>query len=259
MAVGGGTSVALMLKNRLIQPDRLVYLGRLADLSGVSEDADGEIHLGAMTTLRQLIQSPLINAKLPVLARAADQVGNPRVRSVATVGGAIVHGDPRQDIPPVLLALGAHAHLVGRTSERDVPLSEFFYGFMANAAGDDELVTEVVVPHDPARRALYSRFTPGSEDDYPTVGVAVALSLADDGRVTNARIALGGVDAKTILAEEAAGLLEGQRPDADLIAAVAAAAAGESDPSDDQRGSTDYKRAMVEVWTRRTVAACLLS
>ncbi|HUY07074.1 MAG TPA: FAD binding domain-containing protein [Acidimicrobiales bacterium] len=257
LAVGGGTSIALMLKNRLIEPDRLVLLNQVPALSGIEERDAQTVRIGATTTLLQLMHSPLINSALPVLSFAASRVGNPRVRSVATVGGAIIHGDPRQDIPPVLLSLGATAHIAGRAGERDVPLAEFFIGFMESAAGEDELVTEVTVPKIAGQRTHYTRFTPGSDDDYPTVGIAVAMTLADDGSVKDARIALGGVDSTAFLATEAASLLIGNRPTDELIAAVGESAAKSANPSDDQRGSERYKRAMVDVWTRRTLAICL--
>lgn len=257
LAVGGGTSIALMLKNRLIEPDRLVLLNKVSTLSGIDERSTSTVRIGAMSTLLQLMHSPLVNSAFPMLSFASSRVGNPRVRSVATVGGAIIHGDPRQDLPPVLLALGATAHIVGPSGERDVPLSEFFLGFMESAAGEDELVTEVTIPRVEGQRTRYTRFTPGSEDDYPTVGVAIAMILADDGSVKDARIALGGVDSTAFLATDAAGLLIGNRPTDELIAAAGQSAASSANPSDDQRGSESYKRAMVDVWTRRTITACL--
>jgi carbon-monoxide dehydrogenase medium subunit len=259
MALGGGTSVAILLKNGIIDAEQLVYLGRIPDLSGITTRSDGTIRIGATTTLHDVSRSAVIRAELPVLAYAAEQIGNPRVRAVATVGGAVVHGDPRQDLPPVLLALEARVGVVGPRGGREIPVSEFFLGFMEVALDEDELVVEILVPPDPVRRAIYTRFTPGSDDDYPTVGVAVAVTLAPDGTAARARIALGGVASTAMLAHDAARRLEGQTPDTELIAAVAAAAAAELSPSDDQRGSADYKRAMVELWTRRTLVSCLSS
>ena len=257
LAVGGGTSIALMLKNRLIEPDRLVLLNKVKTLSGIEERASDSVRIGAMSTLLELMHSSLVNSALPMLSFASSRVGNPRVRSVATIGGAIVHGDPRQDLPPVLLALGATAHIFGPSGERDVPLSEFFLGFMESAAGEEELVTEITVPKVVGQRTHYTRFTPGSEDDYPTVGVAIAMTLDDDGSVKEAKIALGGVDSTALLATEAAALLIGNRPSDELTAAAGKSAAASASPSDDQRGSESYKRAMVDVWTRRTIASCL--
>src|SRR5262245_33739270 len=106
MALAGGTSLAMLLKHRLVEPERLVYLGGLTGLSAIDDGPDG-LRLGAMATLRDLVTSEVVSSVAPVIARAADDVGNPRVRAVATVGGALAHADPRQDLPPVMLALDA--------------------------------------------------------------------------------------------------------------------------------------------------------
>lgn len=252
LAVAGGTSMALLVKNRLVDAERLVYLGRIAELAGVTPEAD-VIRLGALTTVRELSRSPLIRAEFPMLADAAGQVGNPRVRSVATLGGAVVHADPRQDLPPVLLALDARVRLVGPSGLRELALADFFLGFMDTALADDELVTEVVLPRTTGVRTAYLRFNPGSADDYPTVGVAVALGLAPDGTVASARIALGGVASTALLAEAAAAGLVGSLPEAAAFAEAAAAVAEATSPTDDQRGSAAYKRAMSAVWTERAL------
>lgn len=258
LAVGGGTSVALLLKNRLVEPERLVYLGKIPDLSGVAVE-DGDIRLGATTTLWTLCRSPLLADELAVLARAASVVGNPRVRSVATLGGAVVHADPRQDVPPVLLALGARARVAGPSGEREVPFDELLRGFMETAVGEEEILTELRVSRVPGRRGVYSRFTPGSEDDYPTVAVAAVAEMSADADITSVRIALGGVAETAILAEEAASILVGRRPSPELIAAAGEAATAAARPTDDRRGSAAYKRAMVDVWTRRTLESLFSS
>jgi carbon-monoxide dehydrogenase medium subunit len=248
----------MFLKNGMIQPEKLVFVGGLGALSGVTRGSAGDLRLGATTTLRDLAASPLVGEAAPALATAASQVGNPRVRAVATVGGALAHADPRQDLPPVLLALDARATLAGRGSERNVPLAEFFRGFMETVVAEDELITEVVIPPPGQHRhSVYARFTPASEDDYPTVGVAVSLELAPDGAVQTARVALGGVADTPVLVPEADGLLAGRRPGDDDVRAVAEAAEAASRPTSDRRGSSRYKKAMAAVWTRRAVAACL--
>jgi carbon-monoxide dehydrogenase medium subunit len=258
LLVAGGTSVGLLVKNDLLVPDRLVSLRRVAELATITT-GDAQLRLGAMVTLRALIASPLVRAAAPALIEAASRVGNPRVRSLATMGGAIAHADPRQDVPPVLLALGAHACLTGPAGRRTVPMSEYFFGFMETAAREDELITEVVVPVRAGTRMVYCRFTPNSYDDYPVVGVAVAASLARDGSVAAARIAVGGVDATAVLAAGAAQVLAGRRPERDVLAAAAAAAAAAVNPGEDRRGAADYKRAMTELWTRRALERCLLA
>lgn len=253
LPVGGGTSVAMLLKNRLVEPARLVYLGRIAGLGGVREAGD-RVRIGATTTLRSLCRSPLVRAELPALAEAAARVGNPRVRSVATLGGGLVHGDPRQDVPPALLALDAEVAVTGPAGRRVVPMREFGQGLMATVVGEDELVTEVLVPRDPLRRMVYRRFTPGSSDDYPTVGVAVSVSVVD-GVVADARIALGGVAGTAVLATRAAAVVRTGGLTEDMVREAAAVAAEEVRPLADHRGSAEYKRAMVQVWVGRALRA----
>lgn len=257
MALGGGTSVAMLLKHRLIEPTTLVYLGGLDRLSGVIEGDGGELRLGATATLRSLIASPEVVKTAPALADAARHVGNARVRAVATIGGALVHADPRQDLPPVLLALGASVQLASAGGARTVPLSEFFRGFMETAAAEDELLTEAIIPPGRNRRTTYARYTPTSQDDYPTVGVAVSLEFDDDGTVGSASVALGGVADRPILVPEAHQLLAGRRPSERDLASLAEAAEAAASPTDDQRGSAAYKKAMAAVWTRRAASACL--
>lgn len=257
MLLGGGTSIGILLKNRLIEPEQLVWVGAVAELSGISVEGDGTIRIGATTTLRELARSALLLGAVPVLADAAGRIGNPRVRAVGTVGGALVHGDPRQDLPPVLLALRSRASIAALSGTRTIGLDGFYLDFMEVALGEGEVVTDVLVPARSGWRDRYSRFTPGSEDDYPTVGVAVSLRLGDGGVIEDAEIALGGVDSRPILAAEAARSLIGTRGGGAEVEEAARHAAAHCNPSDDARGSADYKRKMVGVWVRRTVTACL--
>ncbi len=127
---------------------------------------------------------------------------------------------------------------------------------METVLAEDELVTHVVIPVVPGRRAAYARFTPGSDDDYPTVSAAASIVRGDDQRITSATLALGGVGPTPLLVPEAAGLA-GTVPGPREIEAVAAAAEAAADPSDDQRGSARYKKAMAREWTGRVLRACL--
>jgi aerobic carbon-monoxide dehydrogenase medium subunit len=254
--VGGGTSVALLLKSGLLAARRLVYLGRIPELAGAGERPDGTIRLGATVTLHQLCRSPLVAGRLPVLVAAAARVGNPRVRAVATIGGTVAHADPRQDLLPVLLALDARIGLVGPAGARQRPLAGFIRGFMETELADDELIAEVTISPQPGLKASYARFNPGSGDDFPTVSVAAAVTAGPDGIVRSARIALGAVGPAAILAEEAAGLLAGRPLGPKTIAAASAAAAAAAQPWADRHGSAQYKRDMVEVWTKRALESC---
>lgn len=256
IAMGGGTSVALLLKNNLIEPRKIVWLGKVPELRQFAAGPGGELIMGATTTLREVTRSDVVRRQLPALAYAAGQVGNPRVRSVATLGGALAHADARQDVPPILLALEARVRIAGPSGSREIPLAGFHTGFMETVLAEDELVTHVVLPAAGGRRAAYARFTPGSDDDYPTVSAAASIVRGDDMRVTSAVLALGGVGPTPLLVPQAGGLT-GIVPGAREIEAVAEAAGAAADPADDQRGSARYKKAMAREWAGRVLRACL--
>lgn len=256
IALGGGTSVGLLLKNELIDPRKIVWLARIPELRSLTVSPDGELVLGATVTLREIAASPLVRHDYPALAHAAGQVGNPRVRAVATLGGALAHSDARQDVPPVLYALQARVRIAGQSGRRDVPVSEFHTGFMETVLAPGELITDVVIPAVAGRTAAYARFTPGSTEDYPTVSAAAAVTRNSGGRVTQAVLAVGGVGPVPLIVTGTTELL-GAEPGEAEIQAVAQAALAAARPLDDQRGSARYKKAMAAEWSARVLRACL--
>lgn len=257
VAMAGGTSLVLMLKQNLLTPRRVVWLGRVAGLDGVETRPDGRLRLGANVSLDALSRLPVVRERYPLLAEAAAQVGNPRVRAAATLGGALVHADPAQDLPPALIALGAEAVVAGPSGERRVAVrpGEFFRDYLATAVEPGEVVVGVELPPPPAgERAVYLRYAPRSQDDFPTVAVACRVAIDAAGTVREAAVAVSGV-APTPLAVEAAAALCGTGGEARLVAEVAAAAAAAADPWEDARGSPRYKRAMTRLWTERALRA----
>lgn len=256
IAMGGGTALGLLLKNDLIEPRKIVWLARIPALRQLDAGPGGELSVGAAVTLRELAGSAVVRERFPALAYAAGRVGNPRVRAVATAGGALAHSDSRQDVPPVLYALQARVRVTGPRGSREVPVAGFHKGFMETVLAPDELITQVVIPDVAGRRAAYARFTPGSRDDYPTVNAAASIVRDADGRVASAVLALGGVSSTPLLVSAAAGLA-GTVPDPSAVQAVAEAAEAAADPVDDQRGSARYKKAMAREWAARVLRACL--
>jgi carbon-monoxide dehydrogenase medium subunit len=251
VAMGGGTQVGILLRHGLIEPSRLVWLGRVQGLRDIAV-VDDALEIGAGVSLAEIADSTLIRGRHPILAAAAARVGNPRVRSVATVGGHLAHADPRQDLPPVLLALDAIVVAQSPVGERQIPLLELFRGPFETSLVEGELLTRVRIPAAaPAQRFGYVRFTPGSAIDYPTVSVAASLEL--EGKVVRRLVlGLGGVAGRPIRLEPVE--LAGQPVDPELFAAAADAAVRASDPVSDQRGSAEYKRAMTRLWVGRTLA-----
>jgi carbon-monoxide dehydrogenase medium subunit len=256
LALGGGTSVAMLLKNELIEPGKIVWLARIPELRSLATGAAGELSIGATVTLREIATSELVKRDYPALAYAAGQVGNPRVRAVATLGGALAHSDARQDVPPVLYALEARVRIAGPSGRREVPVSGFHTGFMETVLAPGELITEVVIPPVAGRIAAYARFTPGSAEDYPTVGAAAAVTRDGDARVTRAVLAVGGAGPVPLLFDGLAELL-GTAPGEPGIEAAVQAVRAAARPLEDQRGSARYKQAMAAEWSARVLRACL--
>lgn len=249
LVLGGGTSIGLLAGQGLIQPSKLVWLGRVPGLGSITS-GHGLVTIGAAVTLADLSADPLVRSSLPALAKAAAMVGNPRVRAMATVGGAVAHGDPRQDLLPALLALGTSVRIATRSGERSLPLVSFYKGFMETALRQGEILVAVTVPLVEGQRSEYLRFTPASVADYPTVGAAAALKRSPSGEVAEATVALAGVASVPLLIPlaVAAGTVD--------LEAAEAAAAEAAQPVGDRLGSPGYKRAMAAVWTRRALVAC---
>ncbi len=253
--LGGGTATVLLMKQDLIAPDVVIDLGRVRELGGIDVRPDHGLRLGATCRLAEVEDSAAVRAAYPVVARTAHGVGNVRVRSVATLGGNLVHADPAQDLPPVLIALGATVTCASRRGTRRLPLDAFYVGFMETAIEHDEVLTEVELPpRPPGLCAMYIKFTPRSQDDYGTVNVACALVL-EDGVCGSAALVLGGVGATPLRIRSAEVYLGGHPLTDARIVEASRLAAEEIDPWDDLRGSATYKRAMARVWTARALIA----
>lgn len=251
--IAGGTSVILLLKQGLIEPAVLVSLARCSELTRIRVLPD-RFEIGAMVSLRTVERHADVRAHLPAVADAFAQVATVRIRNQATIGGNLVHADPAQDPPPILLAHDAEVVVRGPAGERRIDLADLFVDVFETSIAADEIVTQIVVPRPPpSSRAVYCSFLPRTVDDYATVAVAVRLEFAPDGVVASARIALGNAGAVPFRAQVAEAALAGKLPTGALLADVAALAASGSDPGDDIRGSANYKREMVRVWTRRAL------
>lgn len=254
--LGGGTSTALLYKTRLIEPSRVVWLGSVAELKGITISSD-MVRIGAMTSMAAISRSAEIAKLLPGLSNAAGVIGNARVRTMATLGGALAHADPRQDVPPALIAVDAKVGLKSALGSRTVQLSEFYEGFLETVLAPDELITEVVIPIVENRNSSYLRFTPTSEGDYPTVGVGSSLRFDNERKkVTGASIVLCGVGPVPIVAEDAARSLVGSDGSDSALSKAAALVKSAVQPHDDERGSASYKREMSEIIAYRSLVSC---
>ncbi|MPZ41521.1 MAG: xanthine dehydrogenase family protein subunit M [Rhizobiales bacterium] len=251
--IAGGTALVNFMKNDLVEPRFVIGLRRLKHLQAMTED--NGLRIGALTTLRTLETSPTVAGYAPLLAQACRLVATVRIRMMATLGGAIAYADPALDTPPALMACDASFTVQSRREARTVPAYQFFTGILETVLAPDELVTEIVVPRQPTGcRTAYIKFLPATHDDYATVSVAARVAVAD-GKVVDARIALGAVGATAVRAAAAEELLAGKEPNAANFRDAAQAATADLEPLKDIRGSPDYKRKMAAVHVVRALQA----
>jgi carbon-monoxide dehydrogenase medium subunit len=226
-------------------------------LRGIKRTPDGGLDVGAMTTHRQLETSPEAFAFAAALPQSLGVIATIRIRNQATLGGNLVHADPAQDPPPVLIALDASVDVVSEGGgARSIPMEAFFTDYFETAIGATELLRSVKVPPMPAgSRLAYKKFLPRTADDYATVAVAVRLGHAPDGTCTDLRIGLGALGTTPLRAKAVESALLGRKLTPEAIREAAALVRDEVDPLDDVRGSARYKREMARVWTERTIAS----
>jgi carbon-monoxide dehydrogenase medium subunit len=254
--VAGGTALMLMMKAGVFRPQKLVSLRKIEQkYRGVSATGDG-LRIGAMTTLSEVERSADVRKYAPVITRTMLTLSNVRVRNVATVGGALAHGDPHMDLPPVLMALGATIVIVGPKGERTLALEDLFSGYYETVLDKNELISEVRVPAPGAKRAAYLKVTTGSADDWPALGVAVLID-ASGGAIRSARVVASAATVKATRLTAAEGLLGGKTVDDKLLREAGEAAAAEAEFLGDVRGSVPYKRELMKVYVRRAVRAAL--
>jgi carbon-monoxide dehydrogenase medium subunit len=254
--IAGGTSLILMMQQGLVQPSIVVGLGDIKELRGIKRTSDGGLEVGAMTTHRVLETSPEAFAYAAALPQSLGVIATIRIRNQATLGGNLVHADPAQDPPPVLIALDSVVDVVSAGGARAIPMESFFTDFFETSLGEDELVRSVKIPPmPPGSKLAYKKFLPRTEDDYATVSVAVRLGVADDGTCKDIRIGLGALAVTPLRAKAVESALLGQKLTASTIREAAALVRDEVDPLDDVRGTAKYKREMARVWTERTIAS----
>jgi len=247
--LAGGQSLIPLMKLRFASPRALVDLNGIDGLDGLYED-NGMLNIGALVRHKTCERSDLLRSRYAVLGGAAPQISDPIVRNRGTVAGSLAHADPQGDWGSALLAAGAQVQMQGPDGTRTVPLDDFFLGPFTTALEPTEIITWVQVP-EPGPKAGGAYFKLERKvGDFATVAVGVNVSFSN-GSVERAGIALTGVGARNIRAEAAEQALIGHALDDEAIAEAARLAAEAAEPRDDIRGSAEYKRNIVRVFTER--------
>ena len=255
--LAGGQSLIPLLRFRLAQPSILIDINRIDGLEYIQE-ADGVLHIGAMTREAALDSSNLIRDRYPILLDTSSGVADPVVRNWATVGGNIAHADPANDHPATMLALGARVVARGPAGERVIPIDEFFTDMtFETVLRPNEVLTEIRVPAPTAGSGGAYFKLERKVGDYAIAGVAAYITLDSSGVVNYAGIGLTNVGPTPIKARDAEQSLLGKPLDDASIHQAAELAAAASQPTSDTRGPAEYKRAMVRTLTVRALRKAL--
>jgi aerobic carbon-monoxide dehydrogenase medium subunit len=249
--LSGGYSLIPLIKLRLAQPSLLVDMRDLTGLDAIVE-TDDELRIGSRATHRQIHEHPVM-ARYPMMREVAGGIGDPQVRNWGTIGGSIAHADPASDWPAVMLA--RHAHIVCRSAdgERTIKARDFFIDTFQTAIEPTEVLTEVRLrSRQKGGGGAYQKLE-RRVGDFATVGVAAAVVVGDDGRLSSAGIGVTGVSPSPYAATKAEEVLVGQEPSDDLFRRAGDAAGDQAEPAADVRGPVDYKKAMVAEMTVRAL------
>lgn len=254
--LAGGHSLVPMMKLRLANPPALIDINGIAELHGI-EPTSGSVRIGALTTHAALEEDAGLRGRLPILHEAAHVIGDPMVRNRGTFGGSLAHADPSGDWPAVALALGARIRVTGPNGERTIEADDFFVDLLTSALEEGEVLTDVTIPLPAGRTGMsYQKFAhPAS--GYAVVGVAAVVTLDGSGACQSCRVAVTGAGSKATRATATEQALQGQQLDEATIARAAASASSNIDFLGDIFASADYRRHLVEVFTKRALTAAV--
>jgi carbon-monoxide dehydrogenase medium subunit len=253
--LAGGTALLLGMRQRLVTPSHVVFLGGVPGLNVIDYDDTRGLRIGALSTITELTVSKAINAHYPMIVAMARQVANPQVRNAATLGGNLCYGDPALDPPTCLMALEARVTAIGPEGARSIDLADFYEDYFVTALRHDEVVTQIDIPRLPDDAAgAYTRFIRTPAEHRPLIGLAV-VARREGGVCRDARIAIGASTPIPVRAKRAEQFLEGKKVTRDVLEEAAEITAADINPLSDSRGCAEYRRDMVRILLGRTAAA----
>jgi carbon-monoxide dehydrogenase medium subunit len=250
--LSGGQSLIPMMKLRIARPARLIDINQVPGLAYIKEEG-GFLKIGGLTREADLESSDVIRAKYPIIHDTAGVIADPQVRNLATVGGNLAHGDPANDHPATMLALGAQVVATGPQGERTIAIEDFFLSIFTTALKHEEILTEIRIPSPPPRSGGAYFKLERKVGDFATAAVAAQVTLDASGTCQKAGIGLTNVGPKPIKAKKAEDFLRGKKLDAATIAQAAKLAADGSQPSSDLRGPAEYKKGLIQELTKRAL------
>ena len=253
-AIAGGTALMLGMRQRMLAPTHLVSLGQLHALRQISFDAQNGLSIGALALHHDIARSPQVQTHAPLLASMAARLANPQVRNQGTLGGNLCYADPATDPPGCLMALNAQVVLQDAHGERVLAIEDFLIDYYTTALAPDELLTHIRIP--PLAVGVvgvYTRFLRTPAEHRPLASIAL-LARRSGAVCIDARLAVGASTAVALRIPRAEAFMNGKTITPDVAREAAEIVATDIDPISDARGNADYRRDMVRIVTRRTMA-----
>ena len=260
--LAGGHSLIPMMKLRLTSAEglqALIDLKNVDGIKGITENEDGSIHIGAMTTYHELITSDVVNAQLPALAEAASQVADTQVRNWGTIGGSLAHADPAADIPAVAVALDATIHSESERATKNTEIKTFFKGYLETSLRHNDVLTGLTFAAPaPGTGSAYVKLG-NKASHYAIVGVCAAVTIDDEGVCSDARIGVTGAGPNALRSRRAEKLLVGKALDDGAISRASMRSGAELADrfNDDVHASAEYRAAMTQVYTERALTVAV--
>ena len=255
--LAGGTDLLVRLRMGDIAPSAIVDVKRIDEMTTIAPQ-DGGWRIGAAVPSAEMNENAALKSDWPGVIEAADLIGSTQVQGRATMAGNLCNAGPAADSVPAMVAAGALARVAGPSGTRDVPVEDIPTAPGKTSLAPGELVTSILLPAKPAHSgSAYLRFIPRTEMDIAVVGVGIALSLDASGTVTAAKIALGAVGPKVIVATDAANALIGTTADDAALDAMAAAASAAATPISDKRGTAEFRTEVTGVLAKRAAKIAL--
>lgn len=250
--LAGGHSLIPMMKLRMAVPSHIVDLQAIDSLHGISEEG-GELVIGALTTQHEVLTSDLLAAKCPIIPEAAALIADPQVRYCGTIGGNVANGDPGNDMPAIMQALGARFRAVGPNGSRDIAARDYYEAAYFTELEENEVLTQIRIPTPAEGHGSAYEKQKRKIGDYATAAAAVILTV-EGGRCTTASIALTNVAATPLYAEAAAGALVGTDLGGGAVDAAVRLAEEITEPTSDGRGPADFRTHVAGIMVRRAIA-----
>jgi CO/xanthine dehydrogenase FAD-binding subunit len=252
--LAGGQSLIPMMNFRLAQPSVLIDLNNIPELSYIRPDKNGGVLVGATTRHKTVGNDPLIAKHVPLVHDAIPNIGTPQVRTRGTFGGSLSHADPSAELVAISVALNARLRVRSQKGERWIPAGEFFIGSFTSALEPDELLVEIQLPPLPERSGWSLQEVARRHNDFALMGVAVVVTLDKKGKCEEARMAFLSAGDRPMEGRQAAALLKGQKPTAEVIRAAAEKVSSEDiEPGSDIHATAEFRRHLANVLTRRAL------